>query len=65
MVKKAEKLLNALITVSPDQNKYKNEMKQVVELFKDRRILTVQTARKVIDKLSSKNKKQILRDWNY
>ena len=58
MVKKAEvNLLNALITVSPDKNKYKNEMKQVVELFKDRKILTVQTARKVIDKLSSKNKK--------
>ena len=56
MVKKAEvNLLNALITVSPDKNKYKNEMKQVVELFKDRKILTVQTARKVSDKLSSKN----------
>ena len=32
-------------------------MKQVVELFKERKIPTVATAREIIDLLSSKNKK--------
>jgi hypothetical protein len=60
MGKKTEiRLLNALITVSP--SKYKHEMKQVVELFKDRQILTVQTARKTIGLLASKNKKTNIR----
>ena len=49
--------LNTLITLSPQTNRYKIEMKQVVELFKERKIPTVATARKIIDLLGSKNKK--------
>ena len=49
--------LNTLITLSSQTNRYKNEMKQVVELFKERKIPTVATARKIIDMLGSKNKK--------
>ena len=49
--------LNTLITLSPQTNRYKNEMKQVVELFKERRIPTVATAKKIIDLLGSTNKK--------
>ena len=48
--------LNTLITLSSQTNRYKNEMKQVVELFKERKIPTVATARKIIDLLGSKTK---------
>lgn len=37
--------------------KYKNEQHQVVQLFEQRKINTIQTARKIIDQLGSKNKK--------
>ena len=49
--------LNTLITLSPQTNRYKNGMKQVVELFKERKIPTLATARKIVDMLESKDKK--------
>ena len=49
--------LKKLITLSPRTNIYKYEMKHVVELFKERKIPTVEKARKLIDLLGSKNKK--------
>ena len=49
--------LNTLITLSSQANRYKNEMKQVVELLKECRIPTVATARDIIGMLGSKNKK--------
>jgi len=51
------KLLNTLITLSPQTNSYKNEMKRVIELFKERKIPIVATAWKIVDLLGSKNKK--------
>ena len=64
-IKKQEiTFLNTLITLSSQTNRYKNEMKQVVELFKEWKIPTVATAREIIDSLSSKTKRQISRDWN-
>ena len=38
--------VNTFITLSSQTGRYKNEMKQVVELFKERQIPTVATARK-------------------
>ena len=49
--------LSTPITLGSQTNRYNNEMKQVVELFKERKIPTVATARKIIDLLGSKNKK--------
>ena len=49
--------LNTIITLSSQPNRYKNALKQVVELFKERKIPTVATTRKIIDLLGSKNKK--------
>ena len=48
--------LNILITLSPQTNRYNNEMKHVIELFKERKIPTVATARRIIYLLGSKNK---------
>ena len=48
---------NTLIALSSQTNRYKNEMKQVIELFNERKIPTVATARKIIVLLGSKNKK--------
>ena len=50
---------NTLITLSPQTNICKNEMEQVVELFKEHKIPTVATARKVIDLLGSKTRRRI------
>ena len=44
--------------VSTFQHKYKNEMNQVVELFKDRNIETLREAMKTIELLGSKGKKK-------
>ena len=49
--------LNTLITLSSQTYRYANEMKQVVELFKERKIPTKTTARKILDLLGSTNKK--------
>ena len=48
---------NTLITLSSQTNTYKNEMKQVVELFKERKMPTVATARKIADLSGSTNTK--------
>ena len=44
--------------VSTFQHKYKNEMNQVVELFKERKIETMREAMKTIELLGSKGKKK-------
>ena len=44
--------------VSTFQHKYKNEMSQVVELFKERKIETMREAMKTIELLGSKGKKK-------
>ncbi len=44
--------------VSTFQHKYKNEMNQVVELFKERKIETKREAMKTIELLGSKGKKR-------
>ena len=44
--------------VSTFQHKYKNEMNQVVELFKERKIETMREAMKTIELLGSKVKKK-------
>ena len=56
--------LNTLITLSSQTNRYIIEMKQVVELFKERKIPTVATARKITDLLGSKTRRRISKDWN-
>ena len=56
-VKRQETAFLNTLTLSPQTNIYNNEMKQVVDLFKERKIPNVATARKIIDLLGSKNKK--------
>ena len=46
--------LNTLITLSSQTNRYEDEMKQVAELLKERKIRTVETAKKLIVALRSK-----------
>ena len=50
-------LLSTLITLSPQTNRYKKEMKQVLELYKEHKIPTVATARNIMNLLGSKKKK--------
>ena len=57
LVKKSEITFSNTLTTLTSRPTYKNEMKQVVVLFKERKIPTLATARKIIDGLGSKNKK--------
>ena len=54
--KKDIQFLKSYIATTANK-KFKKEMLQVIELFKDRKISTLQTSRKLIDGLASRNKK--------
>jgi hypothetical protein len=51
--------LNALLGTVPANAKYKNEMRQVIELFTERHIETRREAAKTIELLKSQGKKVI------
>ena len=56
------RFLNTLITLSPQANKYKNDMKHVTALFKERKIPIVATVRKFIFLFGSKTRSRISKE---